>query len=327
MKVVKVTLNDSVVNLEALIPSDLRESGKYVFVVNEKIPECDFWFVIGRGGLNLESTVVCPENTFFVTSEPPSYYRYNNFYAKQFGHVLSCFDYLNKVKCIESFPLLPYHIGRVKDDNAVKYAKDYNDIARLDTPKLKNLSILVSNKAVTLEHKKRLEFVLRIKKHFKDKVDLFGRGFAYVGDKLDGIAPYKYHLVLENSSYKNYWTEKLADCYLGRAFPIYYGCPNLSDYFDPKSFLQIDIESFDETVRRIEEIIDSDLYDAVVPNINKSRDAVLNKYNMFNVMSGFCEEYQSSCFEKKRVLIINDALFVNRKKVYYFFDKVRHFFK
>jgi hypothetical protein len=42
---------------------------------------------------------------------------------------------------------------------------------------------------------------------------------------------------LENSQSPHYWTEKLTDAYLGWAFPLYVGCPNVGDYFAKESFL------------------------------------------------------------------------------------------
>ena len=54
---------------------------------------------------------------------------------------------------------------------------------------------------------------------------------------LEAIADY---IALENSSHAHYWSEKLADTYLGWSFPFYWGCPNTSDYFPEQSLCQID---------------------------------------------------------------------------------------
>ena len=52
-----------------------------------------------------------------------------------------------------------------------------------------------------------------------------------IEDKFDALIGYKYHLALENSVIPDYWTEKLADSLLAWCKPIYYGCPNINDYF------------------------------------------------------------------------------------------------
>ena len=104
-------------------------------------------------------------------------------------------------------------------------------------------------------------------------------------DKWDAIAPYKYHLVLENSVQKDYWSEKLADAFLGFSYPIYYGCPNIYDYFSKDSLKIIDINNIDKAVQMIKDIIKDNLYDNRICAIDKSRNKVLNQYNIFNLMS------------------------------------------
>ena len=41
-----------------------------------------------------------------------------------------------------------------------------------------------------------------------------------------------YSVVVESSSEPNYFTEKLIDCLITKTIPIYWGCPNVSEYFD-----------------------------------------------------------------------------------------------
>ena len=41
-----------------------------------------------------------------------------------------------------------------------------------------------------------------------------------------------YSVVVESSSELNYFTEKLIDCLITKTIPIYWGCPNISEYFD-----------------------------------------------------------------------------------------------
>ena len=74
---------------------------------------------------------------------------------------------------------------------------------------------------------------------FPGQIDLFGRGFKEIGDKADVIGPYRYHLVLENSACPHFWTEKLADAYLGYCLPIFSGCANVVDYFPPDSLVRL----------------------------------------------------------------------------------------
>ena len=95
----------------------------------------------------------------------------------------------------------------------------------------------------------------------------------------------KYHLVLENSTQKDYWSEKLADAFLGFSFPIYYGCPNIFDYFSKDSMILIDIDNFEKSIETIKSVIEENLYEEKVDSINIARNQILNDYNIFNLMS------------------------------------------
>ena len=48
---------------------------------------------------------------------------------------------------------------------------------------------------------------------------------------------FQFSIAIENSSQKYYFTEKLLDCLLTKTIPIYYGCTNISDYFDTRGWI------------------------------------------------------------------------------------------
>jgi hypothetical protein len=56
-------------------------------------------------------------------------------------------------------------------------------------------------------------------------------------DKFPLFENYQYSFVIENSSQENYFTEKLIDCLITKTIPIYYGCPNIKDYFDTTGWI------------------------------------------------------------------------------------------
>jgi len=41
-----------------------------------------------------------------------------------------------------------------------------------------------------------------------------------------------YHICIENACDKNYFSEKLMDCFVTKTVPIYWGCENIFEYFD-----------------------------------------------------------------------------------------------
>ena len=41
-----------------------------------------------------------------------------------------------------------------------------------------------------------------------------------------------FSVTIENDSYKTYWSEKILDCFACGTIPIYYGSPDIGDYFN-----------------------------------------------------------------------------------------------
>lgn len=57
---------------------------------------------------------------------------------------------------------------------------------------------------------------------------------------------YQYSVVIENTRQNNYFTEKLIDCLITKTIPIYYGCPNISNWFDTRGWIILDTPSLNE---------------------------------------------------------------------------------
>ncbi len=62
---------------------------------------------------------------------------------------------------------------------------------------------------------------------------------------------FQFSLVIENSRQKNYFTEKLVDCLLMKTIPIYYGCPNIGEYFDTSGWIILDSENVDTAFAKL----------------------------------------------------------------------------
>ena len=52
----------------------------------------------------------------------------------------------------------------------------------------------------------------------------------------------QYNISIENSRHENYFTEKILDCFLTKTIPIYWGCPNIGEYFDAMGIIQVEKE-------------------------------------------------------------------------------------
>ncbi|OGL62922.1 hypothetical protein A3E97_05405 [Candidatus Uhrbacteria bacterium RIFCSPHIGHO2_12_FULL_47_12] len=56
----------------------------------------------------------------------------------------------------------------------------------------------------------------------------------------------QFHIAIENCK-KTYWfTEKLTDCFQTKTIPIYWGCPNIGNYFDMRGMILV--ESVDDII-------------------------------------------------------------------------------
>ena len=62
---------------------------------------------------------------------------------------------------------------------------------------------------------------------------------------------YQYSIAIENSRQNHYFTEKLLDCLLTKTIPIYYGCPNIAEYFDTRGWILLETTNIDEFVYKV----------------------------------------------------------------------------
>ena len=252
------------------------------FVNDDTLKECDYW-VVYEGLSKIEKTFCPKENVYLITGEPPSIKGYKRFFLKQFVCVITCHRDIKHKNKIYWQQAMPWHIGwRQTNPKNTEFSMDYDDLNfTREIQKTRLISVISSNKSKIKEQRDRLEFMFFLKEYFKDKIDLFGRGINEIEDKWDAIAPYKYHVVLENSCYDDYFSEKLSDAFLGEAYPIYSGASNVYSYFSKDSLVCIDIKKPSVAVKIIETIMANEFYEKYRASIIKSKMKVLNEYNLF----------------------------------------------
>lgn len=256
------------------------------YVDDDSIDQCDYWVVYD--GLTKKQTATCPQgNLLFVASEPPEIKKYQPGFLAQFSKVISSDRSIRHPGLCLAQQSLPWMIGVSQSPSGPKCVMDYDGFAKSAPPiKTKLLSVVITKKRTTAGHRARLDFVEKLVDRYGAEIDVFGRGFQEVEDKWDAIAPYKYHLVLENSCRNDYFTEKLADAFLGLAYPLYWGCPNLADYFPEKSFSPIQLDDPDG----VKAVVDAATYEASLEALEMSKRLVLAKYNLFAVLSSFIQD-------------------------------------
>ncbi|OGC46090.1 hypothetical protein A2V49_04565 [candidate division WWE3 bacterium RBG_19FT_COMBO_34_6] len=253
------------------------------FVDNYKNQDFDYWIVYDDL-VNAEETVCYKDNLFLITPEPPTVKHYSNKFVSQFSTIITCQRNIKHQNILFEQQALPWHVGRnQKNHENIGFSLDYDSLKKIniDNIERKLLSVIISNKAFTAGHKRRLKFVEYLLAQKDISLDVFGRGFNEIADKWDTVYNYKYHLVLENFIVNDYWTEKLSDCFLGGAYPIYSGAPNIEKYFDKRSLNQINIDNFNKSKEIILKTIRSNKYEEAFPFIIDSRNKVLEEYNIF----------------------------------------------
>lgn len=132
-------------------------------------------------------------------------------------------------------------------------------------------------------HADRLGFLTRVQRELRGHVDLYGRAVSPVDDKWDALAPYRYSLAVENTVRSDYWTEKLADCFLSWTCPIYHGAPNIHEYFPADSMIRIDIRRPREALQVIRQAIEEGdrAWQNRLDAIGHARRLVLDRWQFF----------------------------------------------
>ncbi len=106
-----------------------------------------------------------------------------------------------------------------------------------------------------------------------------------VDDKICFLSKYKFNIACENISHSGYCTEKIVEAFAAGTIPVYWGDPCISDYFNPKAFINCneynDMNSVIDVVKEIDN--DKDRYLKML-----SEPIIINeKYNFEHMRESF----------------------------------------
>ena len=126
--------------------------------------------------------------------------------------------------------------------------------------------------------------------------DFYGNGWnlsdhRYKGstsNKHETLRNYKYSIAIENVCEDNYVSEKFFDCILNNTVPLYYGCPNVEDFYDPNSFHNIDIEHT-SVVDRIKQLT-SPSSKFMAESVLESKNMYFENSNIFDLIKEVVDE-------------------------------------
>ena len=253
----------------------------------EPAPENSFWVTWDEpAGGEIDFSVPFERRILCIT-EPPEYKDYSILLPPH-RYILSPFLIHPSALApgsvvVRTPPLINWHYGvdMGKDMPAPPMALEA--LHKEPPPvKTKLMAMVCSNIDTLPAHRQRILFMHTLRERFADRMDFFGKGFAFVSDKRQAIYDYKYLLCLENNFHKNFWTEKISDAFLGRAVPVYAGCSNVSDYFPEQSFIRIDYRDPETAAQTIARILDSDSdadYSGRLPYLEEARARLFTHYN------------------------------------------------
>ena len=82
-------------------------------------------------------------------------------------------------------------------------------------------------------------------------------------------------------------TEKLFDCFIGKAITIYWGCPNVEEYFNMDGVLRF--ENYDDLIRVLQSIT-PDTYQEKAAAIEDNFNRTISTYSQTNRLGKVIEE-------------------------------------
>jgi hypothetical protein len=174
----------------------------------------------------------------------------------------------------------------------------YDEMAQMEwKPRNKKLCVVMSSKNFCWGHNARLDFVRRYCQKYPDTLDIYGKGMqewcAYYGldshyrgstvfgqddSKHTWISRYSYSLSLENGLLDGFFTEKFNDVAMAFAKPIFWGAPNMTDYFPADSFVYLDITS-DTAPDDLHALIQQPISEKDVKAMSRARQLIMNTWN------------------------------------------------
>ena len=145
------------------------------------------------------------------------------------------------------------HILLEKCPNTVKYIFGNNSFGYIpnndNSKKQFKISSLTGDKDHLIGHRLRKK-IYENQSKFPDNFVFFVSHMARTlvvttnnpiiyASKLPLFDTFQFSIVIECSQQPNYFTEKLNDCLLKKSIPIYWGCPNIGEYFDTTGWIII----------------------------------------------------------------------------------------
>lgn len=96
-----------------------------------------------------------------------------------------------------------------------------------------------------------------------------------------------FHVAVENSTHKNYFTDKIIDCFCTKTLPIYWGAPNMGDFYDDRGIIYFQNE--DHLVEILNNLTPEDYYSRL-EYINYNYELAKQNSNFYKRVENFLDE-------------------------------------
>lgn len=277
---VKLLTNNKRENWKRYFTDDNFIYGNCKYIFDKECNDYD-WLVVYEGLMDNELLQCNNKNTIFITTEPVVMKEYSQHIVNQYEHLITSQSLLDLKHHNRHYqmPCLKWFYGTscnsIIETLTIKNMKNKKDrIAAIYSNVDRNNRTL---------HKIKFQFLEALKEKIP-VIDTYGYGIKKIDDKKQILDEYKYSIVIENFISKHHITEKITDAFLGYTLPFYIGALNIEQYFDPRSFINLELNNIFNSVKIIKETIDNDLFKDRLEYINLSRNKIINKLNLFAML-------------------------------------------
>jgi len=193
-------------------------------------------------------------------------------YREKFDYILSFSEEVVSIDDGKGI-LLPYGACWITERNSKIYEKS------------KMLSIVASNKNYAPGHQLRHQVI----KNIDPGWEIHGSGYNFFPHTEEGrlipFKDYRYSVVIENCNLPNYFTDKLIDCFATGTIPIFWGLPNIEEYFNMDGILVFhNQKELEDALANISEEAYNSRMDAIKDNFSRVSKWDSPDRNLLNII-------------------------------------------
>ena len=231
--------------------------------------------------------------TIFVPGEPETIKSFSTDFINQFNYLLTFRDDLTsrfrgagvfKTNC-----LTPWRIGldeNLERQGVMRHVRSYSQLSGYSPHKQFDISMIVSNKTGTPLQRTRIKLAQVLQQYFgpSQKFHLFGRGVRDIPDKSIALDNFRFSVCMENSELPDYFTEKITDAILTETIPLYWGCTNITNYFEicKNPLFMLDPYDLNSSAQKIQFILQNSeqIYSQHRQTLLYDKQQILDRYNI-----------------------------------------------